>query len=127
MNNLKFAAIALRHAQHGGTTTNIIHGDLTGEPFYSVAVYPDRERKLTSELTSVALQKFYDSNLDLFKRSDVSLGTWLDKVTGTTYLDVVRTLRDREHALSLARTHRQLAIFDLAKGVEIRLDEKVAA
>lgn len=121
MNNIKFTAIALRHAQHGGTTTNVIHGDLTGESFYSVSTYPDRERKVTGDLTSEELQRFYDSNLDLFKRTDVSLGTWLDRETGTHYLDVVRTVRDREHALMLARQHKQLAIFDLAKGEEIRL------
>ena len=49
------------------------------------------------------------------------LGVWSDEATGTTYLDVVRVITDRAMAESLARLTGEIAIWDLANRVEIRV------
>ena len=50
-----------------------------------------------------------------------SVGTWYDKNTNQTYLDVVVTVPDKGEAMRLARLHKQLAVYDLEKGETIEL------
>lgn len=51
---------------------------------------------------------------------DWAVGVWYDK--GFVYLDVVNVVMDRTEAIELGKDRRQLAIYDLAIGAEIRLD-----
>lgn len=52
--------------------------------------------------------------------ADWAVGVWDDK--GFVYLDVVNVVLDRAEAIELGKDRSQLAIYDLAEGVEIRLD-----
>lgn len=56
-----------------------------------------------------------------YAKSDWALGVWRDG--DKVYFDVVNVVADRDEALAMGRAHNQLAIYDLAKGEEIRLDD----
>lgn len=51
---------------------------------------------------------------------DNTLGSWRD-LDGRVYLDVGRVFDDRDEALAFAILHAEIAIFDLARGEEIRV------
>lgn len=48
------------------------------------------------------------------------IGTWRD-ADGTWYVDLVRVIYSRSHAVKLGRRYAQLAIYDLTAGAEVRL------
>ena len=50
-----------------------------------------------------------------------TVGIWSDSVTGETYLDVVQVIADRSVAEILARATGEIAIWDLANKVEVRV------
>jgi hypothetical protein len=49
------------------------------------------------------------------------VGVWRDKDTGKTWVDVVEYRESLGDAVELARHHNQIAIWDNANGVEVRL------
>lgn len=49
------------------------------------------------------------------------VGIWSDSATGETYLDVVRVIADRSIAELLAKATGEIAIWDLANKVEVRV------
>ena len=54
-------------------------------------------------------------------RDDLYLGGWRDNEDGKVYIDFSVNIAGLEEAIAFARANDQLAIFDVAKGVEIRL------
>ena len=50
-----------------------------------------------------------------------AFGGWLDRETGLFYWDAVTVVEDLETARAIAKRNKQIAFFDLANGVEIRL------
>lgn len=53
----------------------------------------------------------------------LAFGGWYDSKSGRYYYDVTVIVKDRAEALELARVNGQLAIFNLDKKEEIRLDD----
>lgn len=51
-------------------------------------------------------------------------GYWVDGETGVEYFDAVSVIRERDRALQLAKRRGELAIWDFARGAEIRVDRK---
>lgn len=49
------------------------------------------------------------------------IGGWLDKNTGLFYFDAVRVVETLAEAKQIGHDYRQMAIFDLENGIEIRL------
>ncbi|WP_148311580.1 hypothetical protein [Amycolatopsis japonica] len=49
-------------------------------------------------------------------------GAWRDSETGITHLDVSTVVADSDKALTLAREHGEIAVWDYANGAEIRTD-----
>lgn len=107
----------------GGATFSLTNGNLAGTPAYSVSVYPERELILKGEPTTKAIEAYIEKNKDLLTNAEHSFGIWRDAETGKTYLDVVKTLADKEVAMKLGLEHGQKAIFDLGNMQEIRLSK----
>jgi len=61
-----------------------------------------------------------------FRNDDYSgyAGGWVDQKTGKVYIDKNLVLGDKEKAIHKAKVHDQLAIFDLLKFDEIRVQKK---
>jgi hypothetical protein len=100
----------------GGVTYNLSKGNLAGTNNYSVSVYPEKE-KIVSLVDFEEIENYIDSNEDLLSDPNNSFGAWVNG--SQVYLDIVVTIPDKQKALNLARTHNQLAIYDLAQGKEI--------
>ena len=49
------------------------------------------------------------------------LGIWIDKTSGIVYLDISIHIKELEQALNLARSNKQLAIWDCANKAEIKV------
>lgn len=49
------------------------------------------------------------------------LGGWLDTESGLFYYDRVKVIEDRDEAVKVGKENKQIAIFDLSTGTEIRL------
>lgn len=110
------------HDASGGASFNLKHGDLGGTDAYAVAFAPDLSEVLPGAPTQQQIRAFLDkvrqAGIDL-DNEKVSIGTWFDKDTGKTYLDVVATPRDLETAISWGKQFNQKAIFDLKNFKEI--------
>ena len=116
----KYRLLAAQHAKDGGLTFNEKHGDMADKPFFAVSVYPDRGEVVEGkDITPQQIAEFVRKNQDLLKDPENSLGTWFNADDGKTYLDISKTVSDRQYALKLAEQHDQKAIWDLKNKVEI--------
>ena len=50
-----------------------------------------------------------------------AFGSWMDQATGNVYVEPVDIIDDEETALALGTYRKEIAIFDLNRGVEIPL------
>jgi hypothetical protein len=108
--------VAALHRANGGATVNLYFGDLSGEPFHVVSVYP--ELTLTIEGAEVdprVLAQFAAQHLALLADPRNNLGTWYNADEGRTHVDVSTALADRELALEFGRRYNQAGIFDLMR------------
>lgn len=106
--------------EDGGCTISPEKGDLAGQPGYAVSMYPERERVVPlDDFTACVLSKYMRDNDDLLDRHGYALGTWINE--GSVYLDIVRVVPDLWSAMEAGFLHKQKAIFDLEKRVEIPL------
>ena len=95
--------IATIHRQNGGSTFNLLYGNLIGKNGYALSVHPARERKVKGKILSARVIKNYlNKNKGLFRLRRNSLGTWFNKLDNKTYLDVSTTFRNRKLAIKLA-------------------------
>jgi hypothetical protein len=123
MEELLIPRILATHEQTGGSTYNFARGEnLAGKPFYSVAAHGELGEIVEGPLTPQRLVAFLNKPGVREKLADpsgqYSMGTWLEKDTGKTYLDVVVTVPNRVQALEIGRNTKpdpQIAIFDLSK------------
>ena len=75
-----------------------------------------KRREFVADVDKVSpntLHEYMRKNQDLLVKADHYLGGWVD--AGKAYLDISVRHESQEAALKLARKHRQLAIFNLAK------------
>jgi len=107
-----------------GSTYNISDkiGDMSGKPYYSVSLYPERTEVLTGQtrVTEADIEAFIAKNADLLNKPGNSVGSWT-RDGKDVVLDVVVTPASREEAIRLGLQNNQEAIFDLEKGEEIPL------
>lgn len=59
--------------------------------------------------------------IEIAKNSTFVVGGWFNKEEELFYYDCVMIVQDKETAIKLGKANKQLAIFDLTKGEEIKL------
>lgn len=100
-----------------GATFSLYFGDMSGQRFYAVALYPEgtirlRGRRLPSEI----VREFLTENRELLNDPRNSIGVWYSSETQRTYLDISSTIRNRRQAITLGRRYNQEAVYSLATG-----------
>ena len=114
------ARLVSLHRQGGGATFNLYFGDMAGQNLYAVALYPERSATLEgATLSADDLRDYIQAALPLLQDARNNIGTWYNRDTGETYLDVSTTLADRGDAITMADEYNQIAIYDLARRSEI--------
>jgi hypothetical protein len=111
------------HDQFGGASRNLV----TGEPPISgfmVSTLGNEKRFATPEVEPQDLARYLtDGKLTDFRRTkqlqNCYLGTWYS--VPVTCVDISVNVPTLGEALDLARKNKQLAIYDVTKGVSIRL------
>ncbi|HYN88412.1 MAG TPA: hypothetical protein VER55_07770 [Ardenticatenaceae bacterium] len=112
--------VEVLHQANDGSTFNLYFGDLAGQSLYAVSLYPDRGIVLEGKsIPQSLLRSFVLSNQDLLRDPRLSVGTFFDSESNTTYLDVSATLADRQQAIELGQRYNQISIFDLGTFEEI--------
>jgi hypothetical protein len=109
---------------NGGLTYNWKQNiNLGGQNYFAVAMYPQAERVIDlDDFSTMDVRNYILDNRELLSDRRNSFGTWVDYETKKVYLDVSRTISDRDVALAIAKRNNQLAIFDLKKCEEISLN-----
>ncbi len=103
------------YRQADGATFNFRFGNLAGKSLYAVSIYGDRTRDIDESDFSVGvIEAYIRANRDLLILPENSVGIWLSADEGRVYLDVSITVPERQHALALAREHREQAICHLS-------------
>ncbi len=113
---------AALHEQSGrtGATFSLRFGDMSGQPLFSVSLWPERGRRVKGDTVKLrVLEVFIRGNLDLLNDPRGSIGLWYNADENLTYLDIVATLPNRHEAFTLASQYDQIAIFDLQTLTEI--------
>ena len=113
-------ASVLRRHKHGGSTVSRYFGDAAGQKLYAVSVYPDRTALVPGQQVPAALLRtFIQANYALLEDVRNAVGTWYNREENITYLDITTLLSDRAEATALAQRYNQIAIYDLARQVEV--------
>jgi hypothetical protein len=68
------------------------------------------------------LRTFIQTNHALLEDARNAVGTWYNREEDITYLDITTLLIDAAGAISLANQYNQIAIYDLARQVEMRTE-----
>lgn len=65
--------------------------------------------------------RWINENYTLATRFDMYIGSWIDKETGSVYIDISQHFTDRAVAIHTAIFHDEIAIWDLAASAEIKI------
>lgn len=107
---------------NGGATFDPRTGeDRAGKPGASVSPYPERSLVIPGkDVTEQQIAEFVKKNEDVLAKPDHMVGTWYDKKSGQTYVDV-SIVRPRAEAVELGMQPEinQKAVFDLEKFEEV--------
>jgi GNAT superfamily N-acetyltransferase len=97
----------------GGFT---LHSDMTPDhpdKGFAVALAPYEQRVPANDFTPKDLQSFVARHRALLERDpSLRVGGWHNPEDGLVYLDLSRVVPTREEAMTLAREHGQLSVFD---------------
>ena len=116
--------VAVHNAEGStGSTVNAVHGNLGGTNSYSFSVFPDLTttipgKNITAEQINKFAAKAQDAGIDTGS-PNMTIGTWYDTETDTTFLDIAFTTTDRAEAIALGTQFNQKAIFSLSNYEEI--------
>jgi len=103
----------------GGASFDVVKGRAPTRG-YTVSLYPDRTELLDKdELTSNRVADFIKKNKDLLSEPDHVVGTWFDKSSGKTYLDVSYVAKDENIAKHASEMFNQKAYWDIKRGKEV--------
>ena len=125
MTKTNSTSILERTLDEGGSTTNLLGEDMvpkaqageTGR--YFVGAFPDFETTiLPGDVTAQAIQDWANTHLDLLRKKNHFMGTWVDE-DGNLVLDIAVSVEDREAALRLSSHHNQTAIRDAVSGEDL--------
>lgn len=113
--------LALYESNGGeGATYSLRFGDMSGQPLYSVSLWPERGRKVLGNTVKLrALQSFIMENMELLNDPRGCIGLWYNADENATYLDITAALPNQQEAQELAVQYDQIAIFDLKALTEI--------
>lgn len=67
------------------------------------------------------IANWVNNNLTLATAPEMYIGGWIDKETNSMYVDLSKLVVDREAAILTAKELGEIAIWDLGKGEEIRV------
>lgn len=73
------------------------------------------------KITVDQLNKFIQENEELLKNPNNFIGTWYDKETNTTHLDISTAVETEEEAQELGRANDQKAVWDFKNNEEIEV------
>ena len=116
--------VAVHNAEDStGSTVNAVHGNLAGRNNYSVSIFPDLGitvpgKNITVEQVNAFAAKVQAAGIDV-SGPNLTIGTWWDRETDTTFIDVSFTTTDRAAAIAFGEAFNQKAIFDLKALEEI--------
>ncbi len=107
-----------------GVSMNIHSGEepATG---YALSVHPEVSqpvenwRSMSKDERVATLENYVTKNNDLLSQEGNHLGLWLQKDTGTMYIDVSTVTQDPAEADKLARANNQIAYWDIHNKVEV--------
>jgi hypothetical protein len=107
------------HKANGASTVNPYDGDMAGTDMWAVSLYPKRTfKKPGAELTEDEIYAFWRKNADLLSSDPrLNIGTWYDKESGLTYMDVSLLIpkADQAEAERLGKKYNQKAMTLLDK------------
>jgi hypothetical protein len=108
----------------GGFTYNVVHENSPTKGFV-VSTSLENERIFKAdEITEEAVQKYLDERAKIFEaQPDAHVGGWYNEKTGEFYLDVSRVIDTEAEAVELAKKHNQEAIYDIAGGKSIFVNQ----
>lgn len=110
------ALVADLHSQHGGSSVSL--GDLqTPTRGYLVSIAGYGYNLPYRFLMGLDVAYYISASIENARRQkagELFIGTWLDDTTGYSYLDLSINVRDKGTALAIARTNKQIAIYDVA-------------
>lgn len=75
-------------------------------------------------VTAQDVKRHREAAADQLKDPAIFQGAWKDEDSGATYLDVSRNVKSRKEALQLGQQHHQLAVYDVANGVSIKVPKR---
>jgi hypothetical protein len=102
-----------RQLRGGGFTYQAV-ANASPKDGFMVSPYQDREYKLPADKVSPRqLREYLKRNADLLSKPDHYIGGWVDG--GTAYIDVSIRSATQDAAAAIAKRHKQLAFFDLAR------------
>ena len=112
--------IVSSHEKDGGSSISQSGENLMGKPGYSVSIHTDRTQIVDGQnVTEQQLEEFKRKNADLLDDTNNFVGTWFDKKSGKTYIDISTYEGNIDKARKMGADANQKAIFDLQNGVEI--------
>jgi hypothetical protein len=106
------------HEKTGGSTFTPEGKNLAGSDLHAVAPYPERSQ-VVDKLTPENLAAYKAKNADLLSDGEHAVGTWKDPESGKTYLDISKTIADRQDAIRAGQDANQKAIYNLKTGETI--------
>jgi hypothetical protein len=90
---------------------------LSLNPDYEVIIDPKTHNGIQ---VMAAMNEYMLDNISVLQRPDTYFGVWWDDESDLVYFDVSTVVDDRTKAIELGIEHKQLAVFDLNSGEEIR-------
>lgn len=116
-----------KRALAGGFTAKGF-GMFTPQSGYMVSPYQEREAKipaagLTAQALADRIDKYRRDNAALLHQPGHFVGGWLNPDDNNVYLDVSIRAKAQDEAKRLAKRHKQIAVYDLSAGQEVRFAE----
>jgi hypothetical protein len=112
--------IAALTEKNGGASFDVTSGKAPTKGF-ATSLYPDRTQLVEKgELTPEAIKGFAQKNADLLAQPDHVIGTWNDKESGKTYLDVSYIAPNENIAKHAAEMFNQKAYWDIKGQQEVK-------
>lgn len=94
--------------ENGGYSHDVKHR-------YSVA-YGDNE-------FIISLKEFNEEVVINYLKKHGTIGTWINADNNMVYLDTSKTIENKDEAIAFAKESNQLAIYDLVKNEEIKINQ----
>jgi hypothetical protein len=110
-------SVWLDHYRNGGASYSLVDGTAPISGYMvSLAGYEQKiPERVIGDLQIIRYMRENVPNAQRLNVSNLHIGTWYNVDDGFTYVDLSINVADRGTALQIARTNKQLAIYDVAK------------